>query len=71
MNVLVGIAQFIVNEILSSPAYLIGIITAVGLIALRKTTGQVVGVIDSLPRVAEVLGDIVTEAEATLERLAG
>ncbi|MFZ1441312.1 MAG: nitronate monooxygenase family protein [Candidatus Microthrix subdominans] len=34
-------------------------------------TGQVVGVIDSLPTVAEVLGDIVTEAEATLERLAG
>ena len=43
MNVLVGVAQFVVNEILSSPAYLIGIITAVGLIALRKTTGQVIG----------------------------
>ena len=34
-------------------------------------TGQVVGVIDSLPAVAEVLDDIVTEAEATLDRLAG
>ena len=34
-------------------------------------TGQAVGVIDSLPTAAEVLGDIVTEAEATLERLAG
>ncbi|MGX1806479.1 PTS ascorbate transporter subunit IIC [Nocardia sp. NPDC055321] len=43
MNVVLAIAQFIVNEILSQPAYLIGIITAVGLIALRKSTGQVVG----------------------------
>ena len=43
MNVLVGIAQFVVNEILASPAYLIGMITAVGLIALRKSTGQVIG----------------------------
>jgi len=43
MNVLVGVAEFIVNEILAVPAYLIGIITAVGLIALRKSTGQVIG----------------------------
>ena len=43
MNVLVGIAQFVVNEILAVPAYLIGIITAVGLIALRKSMGQVIG----------------------------
>ncbi|MCU1647923.1 MAG: rane protein [Nocardia sp.] len=43
MNVVLAIAQFIVNEILSQPAYLIGIITAVGLIALRKSAGQVVG----------------------------
>lgn len=43
MDWLVAIAEFLVNEILSVPAFLIGIITAVGLIALRKTTGQVIG----------------------------
>lgn len=43
MNILVSIAEFIVNEILSVPAYLIGIITAVGLVALRKSVGQVIG----------------------------
>lgn len=43
MNWLVTIAEFIVNEILAVPAYLIGIITAVGLIALRKSVGQVIG----------------------------
>ncbi|WNG87579.1 PTS ascorbate transporter subunit IIC [Mycobacterium sp. ITM-2016-00317] len=43
MNWLVGIAEFLVNEILAVPAYLIGIITAVGLIALRKSAGQVIG----------------------------
>lgn len=43
MDWLVGIAEFLVNEILAVPAYLIGIITAVGLIALRKSTGQVIG----------------------------
>ena len=34
-------------------------------------TGQVVGVIDELPTVAELIGRIVTEANATLERLTG
>ena len=43
MNWLAAIANFVVNEILSNPAFLIGIITAVGLIALRKSTGQIVG----------------------------
>lgn len=43
MNWLVAIAEFLVNEILSVPAFLIGIIVAVGLIALRKSSGQVVG----------------------------
>jgi PTS system ascorbate-specific IIC component len=43
MDWLVSFAKFLVNEILSQPAYLIGIITAVGLIALRKSTGQIVG----------------------------
>ena len=43
MNVLVTIAEFLVNEVHSVPAYLIGIITAIGLIALRKSAGQVAG----------------------------
>lgn len=43
MNWLVAIAEFVVNEILAVPAYLIGIITAIGLIALKKSTGQVIG----------------------------
>lgn len=43
MDWLVTIAEFIVNEILSVPAYLVGIITAVGLVALRRSVGQVVG----------------------------
>jgi NAD(P)H-dependent flavin oxidoreductase YrpB (nitropropane dioxygenase family) len=34
-------------------------------------TGQVVGVIDELPTVAELIGSVVTEANATLARLAG
>ncbi|AGF73138.1 PTS ascorbate transporter subunit IIC [Corynebacterium halotolerans] len=43
MDWLVAIPQFLVNEILSVPAFLIGIITAVGLAALRRPTGQVIG----------------------------
>ncbi|MFC7303325.1 PTS ascorbate transporter subunit IIC [Streptomyces monticola] len=43
MDWLVSIAKFLVNEILSVPAYLIGLITAAGLIALKKSAGQVVG----------------------------
>lgn len=43
MDALLSIPQFIVNEFLSVPAFLIGIITAVGLAALRKSAGQVVG----------------------------
>ncbi|MGW7516262.1 PTS ascorbate transporter subunit IIC [Streptomyces sp. NPDC054796] len=43
MNWLVSIAEFLVNEILSEPAYLIGLITAAGLIALKKSVGQIVG----------------------------
>ena len=43
MDWLVSVAEFLVNEILAVPAYLIGIITAVGLLALRKNVGQVVG----------------------------
>ena len=43
MDILVTVASFVVNEILSVPAFLVGIITAVGLVALRRTGGQVVG----------------------------
>lgn len=61
MNVLVDIAKFIVNEILSIPAYLIGIITAVGLIALKKSTGQVIG-----GAIKATLGFLLIGAGATL-----
>ncbi|GAB3183747.1 PTS ascorbate transporter subunit IIC [Nesterenkonia halophila] len=43
MDWLVALAEFLVNEILSVPAFLIGLITAVGLIALRRSVGQVIG----------------------------
>ncbi|WP_314174069.1 PTS ascorbate transporter subunit IIC [Streptomyces winkii] len=43
MGPLIATAEFLVNEILSQPPYLIGLITAVGLIALKKPAGQVVG----------------------------
>ncbi|MGH3325202.1 MAG: PTS transporter subunit IIC, partial [Streptomyces sp.] len=43
MGWLITIAEFLVNEILSQPPYLIGLITAAGLIALRKPVGQIVG----------------------------
>lgn len=39
---LVGIAKFFVDQILSVPAYLVGIIVAIGLIALKKGVGVVV-----------------------------
>lgn len=43
MDWLVTIAKFLVNEILSVPAYLIGLITMAGLIALKKSVGQIIG----------------------------
>ncbi|WP_030615668.1 PTS ascorbate transporter subunit IIC [Streptomyces sclerotialus] len=43
MHWLVSIAEFLVNEVLSQPAYLVGLITATGLIALKKSAGQIVG----------------------------
>ncbi|HET7414438.1 MAG TPA: PTS ascorbate transporter subunit IIC [Arthrobacter sp.] len=43
MEWLVVVLTFIGQQILNVPAYLIGIITAIGLIALRKNSGQVVG----------------------------
>ena len=61
MDILVSIAQFVVNEILSVPAFLIGIITAVGLVALRKSVGQVIG-----GAVKATLGFLLIGAGATL-----
>lgn len=43
MEWLVAILDFIGKQILNVPAYLIGIITAIGLIALGRNTGQVIG----------------------------
>ncbi|MFT0847359.1 PTS ascorbate transporter subunit IIC [Actinomycetaceae bacterium L2_0104] len=43
MNVVVGIADFLVNQILSVPAFLVGMIVAVGLAALKRSVGQIVG----------------------------
>ncbi len=43
MDWFVNILQFIGSQILNVPAYLVGIIVAVGLIAMKKSVGQVVG----------------------------
>ncbi|MDO5646266.1 MAG: PTS ascorbate transporter subunit IIC [Dermabacter sp.] len=43
MDLVLSLATFVVNELLSVPAFLIGLITAVGLIALKRSTGQVIG----------------------------
>jgi len=43
MNILIAIVQFLVNEVLSKPAYLVGLMTAIGLIAMRKPWGAVFG----------------------------
>ncbi|MFF8012959.1 PTS ascorbate transporter subunit IIC [Streptomyces sp. NPDC007929] len=43
MDAIVGIATFIVNNVLNQPAYLVGIITAIGLLALRRSVGQIIG----------------------------
>lgn len=39
---LVAVITFIVNEILSEPAFLVGLMALVGLIALRKSVGEVI-----------------------------
>ncbi|WP_342319339.1 PTS ascorbate transporter subunit IIC [Corynebacterium mayonis] len=61
MDTLLSIPQFLVNEVLAVPAFLIGIITAVGLIALRKPAGQVVG-----SAIKATLGFLLIGAGATL-----
>lgn len=61
MDWLVAIPEFLVNEILSVPAFLIGIITAVGLAAMRRSTGQVIG-----GAIKATLGFLLIGAGATL-----
>ncbi|WP_369218244.1 PTS ascorbate transporter subunit IIC, partial [Streptomyces flavofungini] len=61
MDWLVSIAEFLVNQVLSQPAYLIGLITAAGLLALRKPAGQVVG-----GAIKATLGFLLIGAGATL-----
>ena len=56
MNIALAIVQFLVNEILSVPAFLIGIITAVGLAAMRKSVGQIAGALLKPPSVSSSLG---------------
>lgn len=55
------IIDFLVNQILSVPAYLVGLITAAGLIAMRKSGGQVVG-----GALKAVLGFLILGAGATV-----
>lgn len=43
MDWLVVVLDFIGKQILNVPAYLVGIIVAIGLIALKKSAGQVIG----------------------------
>ena len=61
MDILIAFNRFIVNEILSVPAFLIGIITSIGLLALRKSIGQVIG-----SGIKAVLGFLLIGAGATL-----
>ncbi|MEQ3553565.1 PTS ascorbate transporter subunit IIC [Pseudonocardia nematodicida] len=61
MDIVAAVAGFVVNQILSVPAFLVGIITAIGLIALRRGGGQVVG-----GALKATLGFLLVEAGATL-----
>ncbi|MDN6376195.1 PTS ascorbate transporter subunit IIC, partial [Corynebacterium sp.] len=61
MDWLLNIAQFLVNEILAVPAFLIGIITAVGLAAMKRSGGQIAG-----GAIKATLGFLLIGAGATL-----
>lgn len=61
MDWLVALAKFLVNDILSQPPYLVGLITAAGLLALRRSAGQVVG-----GGIKATLGFLLINAGATL-----
>ncbi len=43
MDVVANIIEFVVEDVLSQPFYLVGLMTAVGLIALRKSVGEIIG----------------------------
>lgn len=43
MDIIVAIGTFLVENILQVPAYLVGIMAAIGLVAMRKNIGQVIG----------------------------
>ncbi|MFC7329647.1 PTS ascorbate transporter subunit IIC [Marinactinospora rubrisoli] len=43
MERILTVMEFVVDEVLTVPAYLVGLITAVGLIALRRPLSQIVG----------------------------
>ncbi|HEX2767254.1 MAG TPA: PTS ascorbate transporter subunit IIC [Candidatus Limnocylindria bacterium] len=43
MDVIGGLVRFIVEEILSVPAFLVGLIVLLGLLALRKPAGEIIG----------------------------
>lgn len=43
MDVIGNIVRFIVEEILSVPAFLVGLMVLMGLVALRKSVGEVIG----------------------------
>ncbi|GHH72902.1 PTS ascorbate transporter subunit IIC [Streptomyces sulfonofaciens] len=58
---LVTTATFLVDEILSQPPYLVGLITAAGLLALRRPAGQVAG-----GAIKATLGFLLINAGATL-----
>ncbi|MDA8372117.1 MAG: PTS ascorbate transporter subunit IIC [Nocardiopsaceae bacterium] len=57
----VAVVQFTVNEILSVPAYMVGLITAAGLIALRRSAGQIIG-----GGIKAILGFLLIDAGAGL-----
>ncbi|WP_258863058.1 PTS transporter subunit IIC [Marinitenerispora sediminis] len=43
MERVLTVVEFLVDEVLTVPAYLVGLITAVGLVALRRSVPQVIG----------------------------
>jgi len=43
MEILLAIIGFLVNEVFSKPYYLVGLMTAIGLIALRRPISQIIG----------------------------
>lgn len=61
MDWLLAVPQFLVNEILAVPAFLIGIFTAIGLVAMRRSAGQVAG-----GAIKAILGFLLIGAGATL-----